>query len=91
MDCDHESENSFNLSAIKLFIQENGKEKIVEHLPQEIYRPTKFLLDIGAVMHAEILTVKYRNPPMLQGGLELSCIAFVSMPPAALNESLIGR
>lgn len=67
------------------------KKKIVEHLPQEIYRPTKFLLDIGAVMHAEILIAKYRNRPMLQGGLELSCIAFVSMPPTALNESLIGR
>ena len=28
---------------------------------------------------------------MVQGGLELSCIVFVSMPPTVLNENLISR
>ena len=58
---------------------------------REISRPTKFLLARGAVMHAEISSVKYRNPPLVQGGLKLLCIVFVSMPPTVLNENLISR
>ena len=29
--------------------------------------------------------------PLVRGGLELSCIVFVSMPPTVLNENLISR
>ena len=60
------------------------------HLPREISRPTKFLVR-GAVIHAEISSVKYRHSPLVQGGLELSCKLFVSMPPTVLNENLISR
>ena len=74
-----------------MFIQENGKEKIVGHLPQEISRPTKFLLARGAVMHAELSFDKYRKSPLVQGGLELSCKVYISMPPTVLNENLISR
>ena len=91
LDCDHEPENAFDQFAIKMFIKENGSEKIVGHLPREISRPTKFLLARGAVIHAEISSLKYRPSPLVQGGLELSCIVFVSMPPTVLNENLISR
>jgi len=91
LDCNHEPENAFDRFAIKMFIKENGKEKIVGHLPREISRPTKFLLARGAVMYAEISSVKYRKSPLVQGGLELSCIVFVSMPPTVLNANLISR
>ena len=73
-------------------IAENGNDKIVgHHLPREISRPTKFLVARGAVMHAQISSVKYRRSPFIQGGLELSCLFFVSMPPTVLNEKLIDR
>ena len=91
LDCNPESENAFDRFAIKMSIKESGKGKIGGHLPREISRPTKFLLARGAVMHAEISCVKYRNYPLVQGGLELSCIVFVSMPPTVLNENLISR
>ena len=42
-------------------------------------------------MHAEISSRKYRNSPLVQGRLKLSCIVFVSMPPTVLNEDLISR
>ena len=29
--------------------------------------------------------------PLVQGGLELSCKVYVSMPPTVLNENLISR
>ena len=91
LECNHEPENAFDRFAIKMFIQENGKEKIVGHLPPEISRPTKFLLARGAVMHAELSSDKYRKSPLVQGGLELSCKVYVSMPPTVLNENLISR
>ena len=91
LECNHEPENAFDRFAIKMFIQENGKEKIIGHLPREISRPTKFLLARGAVMHAELSSDKYRKSPLVQGGLELSCKAYVSMPPTVLNENLISR
>ena len=87
LDCYHEPENAFDQFAIKMCIAENGNEKVV----REISRPTKFLLARGAVMHAEISSVKYRRSPLIQGGLELSCLVFVSMPPTLLNEKLIDR
>ena len=91
MDCDHELENAFDRFAIKMFVKENNKEKIVEHLPQEMLRPTKFLLAREAVMRAEILCFKYVSSPLVQEELELSHFIFVSKPPAVLNENLISR
>ena len=91
LSCDHESENAFDRFAIKMSIEENGNEKIVGHLPREISRPTKFLLARGAIMHAEISSEKYRPSPLVQGGLELLCVVYVSMPPTVLNENLISR
>ena len=74
-----------------MFVKENNKEKIVEYLPQEILRPTKFLLARGAVMRAEILCFKYESFPLVQEELELSYFIFVSKPPTVLNENLISR
>ena len=91
LECNHEPENAFDRFAIKMFIQENGKEKIVGHLRREILRPTKFLLARGAVMHAELSSDKYRKSPLVQGGLELLCKVYVSMPPTVMNENLISR
>ena len=71
--------------------KENGKEKIVGHLPQEILRPIKFLLAGGVVMHAEISSLKSTKSPLVQEELELSYIVFVSKPPTVLNQNLISR
>ena len=68
-------------------MEKNG-EKIAGHLTRKISRPTKFLLVRGAIIHAEISSVKYRHSPLVQGGLELLCKVFVSMPPTVLNENL---
>ena len=92
LDCYHEPNNAFDQFAIKMIMIEKKKTaKIVGHLPREISRPTKFLLVMGAVIHAEISSLKYRHSPLVQGRLELSCKLFVSMPPTVLNENLISR
>ena len=62
-------------------------KKLWGHLPREISRPMEFYLARGA----KISSVKYRRSPLLQGGLELSCLVLVSIPPTVLNEKLIDR
>ena len=91
LDCYHEPNNAFDQFAIKMVMMEKNREKIVGHLPREISRPTKFLLVKGAVIHAEISSVKYRHSLLVQGVLELSCKVFVPMPSTVLNENLISK
>ena len=88
---DHKSENAFNQFAMKMFIKENGKEKIIGHFFRETLRPAKSLLARGAILHAEISSVEYRNSPLVQGGVELSWIVFVSMASTVLTVNLITR
>ena len=43
------------------------------HLPREISRVTKFLLDRGAEMTTVLTSEHYRRSPLVQGGLEIPC------------------
>ena len=61
-----ELENTFDMFAIKT-CKSNGQ--IVGHLPKEISRVTKFLLDRGAVVQATLSTTHYRRSPLVQGGI----------------------
>ena len=70
LDCYHEFENTFDMFAIKT-CKSNGQ--IVGHLPREISRVTKFLLDRGAVVQATLFTTHYRRSPLVQGGLKIAC------------------
>ena len=63
----------------------------VGHLPCEIAQATKFLMDRGAVMHAEVTSQRYRRSPLVQGGLEIPCRLHVCMRPSLLNEKLLER
>ena len=67
----------------------NGQ--IVGHLPREIPRVTKFLLDRGAVVQATLSTTHYRRSPLVQGGLEIACKVSVKMPATIKNHLLMGR
>ena len=48
-------------------------ETPVGHLPMEISRTTKFLIDRGATVTAELTSDHYRRSPLIQGGLEIPC------------------
>ena len=65
--------------------------EIVGHLPREIARPTKYLLDRGAVVCAILSSEHYRRSPLFQGGLEIQCIIKVSMPGTVKGHLLIDR
>ena len=51
------------------------------HLPLEISRFTKVLLDRGAIISATLSSTHYRRSPLVQGSLEIPC---------AVNAKLIG-
>ena len=88
MQCSHELENASDLFAIKTCKPER---QIVGHLPMEIARVTKFLLDRGTVIIATLNTTNYRRSPLVQGGLEIACKVTVRMPRTIKNHMLMGR
>ena len=65
---------------------EIGKDKIpVGHLPMEISRVTKFFIDRGATVAAELTSEYYRRSPLIQGGLEIPCKITAKISGTAIN------
>ena len=60
-------------------------------MPQEISRVSKFLLDRGATITAELTSMQYRRSPLVQGGLEIACKIIVRMPGTVRNHMLIDK
>jgi len=89
LNCFHEEGNLFDRFAIKMC--EIKEDKIVGHLPMEISRVTKFLLDRGARVSAKLSSTNYRRSPLVQGGIEIPCIVTVSMPGTIINQLLMER
>ena len=61
------------------------------HLPRETSRPTKFLLDRGAEIVAEIESSHYRRYPLIQGGLAIRCKVSATLPGTIKNHMLLDR
>ena len=57
----------------------------VGHLPLEISRVTKFFIDRGATVIAELTTDYYRRSPLVQGGLEIPCKITAKIPGTVIN------
>ena len=85
--CDHEYGNAFDCFAIKT--EKDGR--IVGHLPREISRPTKFLIDRGAKVIARITSNHYRKSPLFQGGLEVKCLVTVILPATVRGHLLLSN
>ena len=53
----------------------------VGHLPREISRITKFILDRNATVTVKLSSSHYRRSPLVhQGGLEIRCVVTVTTP-----------
>ena len=89
MECLFERHNLFDMFAIKTCRLEGGQ--IVGHLPREISRPTKFLLDRGAKVTEQLTGTHYRRSPLFQGGLEISCLVPVTSPGSIKGHMLVQR
>ena len=70
---------------------ENGKEQIVGHLPLELCRFTKYLLDRGAVVTAKITSTHSRISVLIQGGLEIPCQVKAEMIATEKNKHILAH
>ena len=89
LNCFHEDGNTLDRFAIK--VCEKDKNEIVGHLPMEISRVTKFLLDRGANVSARLTSTHYRRSPLVQDGIEIACVVTVSMPGTVITQLLMKR
>ena len=69
----------------------NNAQSVVGHLPMEISRITKFILQRGARVQATVTGKHYRRSPLIQGGLEVPCLVTVTMPRSIMNHLLIAQ
>ena len=88
LQCVHDFGNVFDIFAIKTL---NNKGEIVGHLPREISRVSKLLLDRGATIQATLTTTNYRRSPLVQGGLEIACKVTARMAGTVRNHMLLER
>ena len=66
-----ETHNPYDCFAIK--VCEVGNENAVGYLPREISRITKFFVDRGAIVSAQLNSEHYRRSPIVHGGMEIAC------------------
>ena len=85
--CRHEEDNPFDFFAIKICMK--NKCETVDHLPMEISRATKFLLDRGASVFVKLTSTNYCVSPLVQGGLEIPCHVEILMTPTLKNKEII--
>ena len=88
LDCTHEVGNIFDSFAIKTI---SRGAVTCGHLPREISRATKFLLDRGARISASLIGNRYRRSPLFQGGLEIPCRVRVELPNTLRGKKLLER
>ena len=89
--CLHEYANVHDMFAIKVCQMADGVESIVGHLPIEVSRLTKFLLDRGATVSATLTSVSYRRSPLVQGGLEIPCLVQARMIGTQINKIILSK
>ena len=87
LNCYHEPGNPFDIFAIKTC--SHGSLQPVGHLPREISRLTKFILDRGAEVEAKLTSNQCRCSPITQRGLEIPCTVNIKMPATILNRNLL--
>ena len=86
--CSHEENNPHDSFAIKT-CQNSGK--IVGHLPMELSRISKFILDRGAKIEVKLRETHYRRSPVVRGGLEIPCDLVIRMPNTMKSAELLKK
>ena len=86
LECSHEKDNPYDSFFIKVF-KTGSPVEIERHLPMEISRITKFIIDRGAQVAVKIRGRHYRRSPVVQGKLEVPCEIKIMM----VNHHLLVR
>ena len=86
----HEENNPYDVFSIKV-CKSNNVRSAVGHLPMEISRITKFILQRGARVQRMVIGKHYRLSSLIQGGFDIPCLVTVTMPGSIMNHLLIAR
>ena len=87
--CYHEIGNPFDIFPIKRSSDQDPRA--VGHLPQEISSITKYLLERGTEIDAQLTLTQYRCSPITQGGLKILRKVIECMPATLLGWKLLDR
>ena len=89
----NQPDNICDMLAIKTCQNDSNGErgKIVGHLPIEVSRLTKFLLDRGAAVSATLISTRYRSSPLVQGDLEIQCVVEARMIGTRTNKTILSK
>ena len=90
LECLHEENNPYDVFSIKV-CKSNNAQSVVGHLPMEISRITKFILQRGARVQTTVTGKHYRHSPFIQGRLEVPCLVTVTLSGSIMNHLLIAR
>ena len=63
--------------------------RTVGHLPIEISRATKFLMDRDAEVIVKLTETHYRRSPLVQGGLEIPCVLVAKMNGYSVRNQML--
>ena len=74
----HEENNPYDVFSIKV-CKSNNVRSAVGHLPMEISRITKFILQRGARVQRMVIGKHYRLSSLIQGGFEVPCLVTVTI------------
>ena len=69
----------------------NNSCRTIGHLPMELSQITKFLIDRGAKVEAQLSSSNYRRSPLIQGSLQISCDVTVTMPWTIDNQLILEK
>ena len=89
MKCTNEEDNPYDIFSMK--VCKPDSDEIVGHLPMEISRITKFIVDRGGKCTLKIRGMHYRRSPLVQGGLEVPCEVTITMIGSVVNHLLLTR
>ena len=89
LNCFHERKNPFDMFAIQVCPLETNKR--VGHLPMEISRISKFLMDRGAIFEARLTSTHYCRSPLVRGRIEIPYEITIRMPPNSCTKELLEK
>ena len=85
--CTHKEDNPYDIFSMKVY--KPDCDEIVGHLPMEISRITKFIVDRISKCTLKIRGLHYRRSPLVQGGLEVPCEVTIAMIGSVVNHLLL--
>ena len=91
LQCDHESDNNYDLFGIKTCPDAGFHPQIVGHLPREISWFIKFLLDLETTVTATLSSMHYWRLPLVQGGLQIPCVVNAKLIDTKKNKEILAK